>query len=147
MNTATPTDGPGTWTLVVADRIHTLAGPPVKLVKEDQAWEGNLVEAPTLVRHGSQYTLFYSANSYEGDKYVTGYATAYKLTGPYKKAPQPLLSTSTTGVIGPGGQDVVQGPGGADYLAVHGWDPAITHRSLYLLPLTWQGAQPVVKAR
>ena len=30
MSTATPAAGPGTWTLVVADRIHTLAGPPVK---------------------------------------------------------------------------------------------------------------------
>jgi predicted amidohydrolase YtcJ len=30
MNPATPAAGPGTWTLVVADQIHTLAGPPVK---------------------------------------------------------------------------------------------------------------------
>jgi arabinan endo-1,5-alpha-L-arabinosidase len=124
----------------------TLAGPPVKLVKQDRAWEGNLVEAPTLVRHGSQYTLLYSANAYDGDRYATGYATADKLAGPYRKPAQPLLSTSGTGIIGPGGQDVVQGPGGTSYLAVHGWDPAITHRSMYLLPLTWQAAQPVVKA-
>jgi beta-xylosidase len=122
----------------------TLAGPAVRLVKQDQTWEGNLVEAPTLVRHGSQYTLLYSANAYSGDQYATGYATADKLTGPYRKAPQPLLSTSGTGVIGPGGQDVVPGPGGKDYLAVHGWDPAITHRSMYLLPVTWQGGKPVV---
>ena len=88
-----------------------LAGAPVKLIKQDQAWEGELVEAPTLVRHGSQYTLLYSANSYAADKYVTGYATANKLTGPYTKNPQPLLSTSNTGIIGPGGQDVVHGPG------------------------------------
>jgi arabinan endo-1,5-alpha-L-arabinosidase len=124
-----------------------LAGPPVKLVKEDQSWEGNLVEAPTLVRHGSQYTLLYSANSYSGDKYVTGYATAPELSGPYTKSPQPLLSTSTTGIIGPGGQDVVQGPGGSDYLAVHGWDEGLSKRELYLLPLSWQGAKPVVEAR
>jgi beta-xylosidase len=124
----------------------TLAGPPVKLIKEDKPWEGNLVEAPTLVRHGSQYTLLYSANSYAGDKYVTGYATAPRLTGPYTKAPQPLLTTSGTGIIGPGGQDVVHGPGGTDYLAVHGWDQGLSKRELYLLPLTWQGAKPVVKA-
>src|SRR4051794_7524953 len=30
MTTATPAAGPGTWTLVVADRIHPLAGPPVE---------------------------------------------------------------------------------------------------------------------
>jgi beta-xylosidase len=123
----------------------SLAGPPVKLVKQDQAWEGDLVEAPTLVRQGSQYALLYSANSYAGEKYATGYATADKVTGPYRKAPQPLLSTSGSGILGPGGQDVVAGPGGATYLAVHGWDPAITRRGMYLLPLTWQGAQPVVR--
>jgi arabinan endo-1,5-alpha-L-arabinosidase len=122
----------------------SLAGPPVKLVKQDQTWEGNLVEAPTLVRHGSQYTLLYSANDYAGEKYTTGYATAPKLTGPYQKAAQPLLSTSGSGIIGPGGQDVVEGPGGTGYLAVHGWDPAITHRSMYLLPVTWQGGKPVL---
>ncbi len=122
----------------------TLAGPPVRLVKQDQAWEGNLVEAPTLVREGSTYALLYSANAYSGDKYATGYATADKITGPYRKAPQPLLSTSGTGIIGPGGQDVVEGPGGADFLAVHGWDGAITRRSMYLLPLTWQGGAPVI---
>jgi arabinan endo-1,5-alpha-L-arabinosidase len=123
-----------------------LTGPPVKLVKQDQPWEGDLVEAPTLVRHGSQYTLLYSANSYAGDKYVTGYATANKLTGPYTKNPQPLLTTSKTGIIGPGGQDVVHGPGGSDYLAVHGWDDGLSKRELYLLSVTWQGAKPVVKA-
>jgi predicted amidohydrolase YtcJ len=30
MSAATPTAEPGTWTLVVAERIHTFAGPPVK---------------------------------------------------------------------------------------------------------------------
>ncbi len=45
-----------------------LTGPPVRLVMQDQPWEGNLVEAPTLVRHGSSYVLFYSANDYGGDK-------------------------------------------------------------------------------
>ncbi len=121
-----------------------LAGPPVKLVKQDQPWEGNLVEAPTLVRRGTQYALLYSASSYAGDQYATGYATADKITGPYRKAPQPLLSSSGTGLIGPGGQDVVEGPDGKSYLAVHGWDPAITKREMYLLPITWKGPEPVV---
>src|SRR3954470_24276032 len=30
MSAPPPTAEPGTWTLVVADRVHTLAGPPVK---------------------------------------------------------------------------------------------------------------------
>jgi beta-xylosidase len=124
-----------------------ITGPRVKLVKEDQPWEGNLVEAPDLVRHGSAYTLLYSANDYSGPAYATGYATASKLTGPYRKAAQPLLTTEKTGVIGPGGEDAITGPGGRAYVVFHGWDSARTHRALYVLPLTWQGGVPVVSGR
>jgi arabinan endo-1,5-alpha-L-arabinosidase len=45
------------------------------------------VEAPTLVRRGATYVLLYSANSYGGDDYAVGYATARRLEGPYDKAP------------------------------------------------------------
>ena len=121
-----------------------LVGAPTKLVKQDQAWEGNLVEAPDLVRHGSTYTLLYSANDYSGPKYATGYATAPAITGPYTKATQPLLTSSSTDVVGPGGEDVVSGTDGTSRIAFHGWDPAQTRRALYVLPLTWQGGRPVV---
>jgi arabinan endo-1,5-alpha-L-arabinosidase len=123
-----------------------ITGPRVKLVKEDQPWEGALVEAPDLVRHGEIYTLLYSANDYSGDKYATGYATASNLTGPYRKAPQPLLSTGSAGVIGPGGEDAVEGPGGRPVVVFHGWDSARTHRAMYVLPLTWQEGVPAVAA-
>lgn len=51
-----------------------LTGPPVRLVKQTEPWEGALVEAPTLVRHDDTYVLLYSANDYSGDAYATGYA-------------------------------------------------------------------------
>jgi beta-xylosidase len=138
--------GKDTWLSlqkVSADGLK-ITGPRVKLVKEDQAWEGNLVEAPDLVRHGSAYTLLYSANDYSGEKYATGYATATKLTGPYRKAPQPLLSSASTKVIGPGGEDAIDGPGGRGFVVFHGWDAALTHRAMYVVPLTWQGGVPAV---
>jgi arabinan endo-1,5-alpha-L-arabinosidase len=121
-----------------------LVGSPAKLIKQGQAWEGNLVEAPDLVRHGSRYTLFYSANDYSGPMYATGYATAFTITGPYTKAAQPLLTTDGTDVIGPGGEDVVADPDGRSWIAFHGWDEAQTLRALYLLPVTWQPDRPVV---
>ncbi len=121
----------------------TKQGASRKLVKQDQPWEGNLVEAPTLVRRDNQYTLLYSANDYGGEKYATGYATAARIEGPYTKADQPLLSTEGTDVIGPGGQDVVPGPDGKTYLVFHGWDPAITKRAMYLEELGWKGPVPV----
>ena len=62
-----------------------MTGAPAKLIKEDQPWEGNLIEAPTLFRHGSRYYLFYSANAYNTCDYAVGYAVADSVTGPYTK--------------------------------------------------------------
>jgi arabinan endo-1,5-alpha-L-arabinosidase len=121
-----------------------LVGAPTKLIKQDRSWEGNLVEAPDLVRHGSTYTLLYSANDYSGPMYATGYATAAKISGAYTKAVEPLLRTRGTEVIGPGGEDVVTDAAGRSWIAFHGWDPGRTRRAMYVLPLTWQGNRPVV---
>jgi len=122
----------------------TLTGPPTKLVKQDQAWEGNLVEAPTLVHHGSAYVLFYSANDYSGGSYATGYASSAHVDGPYRKASGPLLTTAATKVTGPGGQDVVTDTQGRTVIVFHGWDPAVVYRGLYVAGLTWRGDVPVV---
>ena len=120
-----------------------LAGPATKLIRQDQPWEGDLVEAPTLVRHGSSYVLFYSANDYGGEMYATGYATASALEGPYEKAAEPLLTSAETGVTGPGGQDVVTDASGETHLVFHGWDPAVVYRAMYVTDLSWDGDTPV----
>jgi beta-xylosidase len=129
---------------LTADGLRT-AGPARRLVRQDQPWEGDLVEAPTLVRHDGSYVLFYSANDYGGDAYATGYAVADRLAGPYRKADEPLLTSAATGITGPGGQDVVTGPDGREHLLVHGWDPAIVYRGVYLLDMTWRDGLPVVR--
>jgi beta-xylosidase len=120
----------------------TFTGRPVRLIKQDQPWEGNLVEAPTLVKHGTSYVLFYSANDYGGENYTTGYATASKLEGPYKKAAEPLLTTEETEVTGPGGQDVVTDASGDTHIVFHGWDPAVIYRGMYVADLSWDGDIP-----
>lgn len=123
-----------------------LTGTPHRLIKQDQQWEGNLVEAPTLLRHGSTYLLFYSANDYGGEKYATGYATATRLLGPYVKAAAPLLSTAKLKVTGPGGQDVITGADGRARIFFHAWDDALTSRAMYVAPLDWRGDRPFVGA-
>ena len=125
----------------------TVTGPPRRLLRQDQAWEGQLIAAPTLVRRGRSYVLLYSANDYGGDKYATGYATARHIGGPYRKGPTPLLTTEATGIIGPGGQDVVVGRHGGSTIVFHGWDPAFVYRAMYAAPLRWRGELPIVDAR
>jgi arabinan endo-1,5-alpha-L-arabinosidase len=140
--------GLDTWLQVakLSEDGSALAGPTTKLVKQTESWEGNLVEAPTVVKHGSTYLLFYSANEYGADKYAIGYATATSILGPYTKHPTPFLTTdlSRARYRGPGGQDVITGPGGKTYLVFHSWDPAFIFRGMNVLPLTWKGDQPIV---
>jgi hypothetical protein len=93
-----------------------------------------------LVKRPSQYVLFYSAGSYAGNSYFTGYAVSPSLTGPYTKAYRPLITTDSV-------NGAVQGPGGADVLGAHvyfhGWLSG--HRGMYVADLGWANDYPVVR--
>lgn len=126
-----------------------LAGEPVRMVKQDLPWEGDLVEAPTLVERDGTFTLLYSANSYGGAEYTIGYAQAPSLDGPWEKHPEPLFSSDMLDgrYVGPGGQDVVVGPDGEDLLVFHSWYGGTTYRAMNVLPLGWEDGRPVVAPR
>jgi len=120
-----------------------LTGAPVKLLKQDRAWEGALVEAPDLVKRDGVYVLFFSANDYGGDDYAIGTATGSSLTQPFTSQEKPFLtSASHAGTFhGPGGQNVVSF-GGKDWLVFHSWDDSYAYRGMLVRPLTWDGATP-----
>jgi arabinan endo-1,5-alpha-L-arabinosidase len=122
-------------------------GPKTRLIKQDKPYEGDLVEAPTLVKRDGRYVLFYSANFFGDTSYLSGYATARRLRGPYTKAPTPLMTTDAFdgAVRGPGGQDVVVGPDGRDRIVFHGWNASFTHRAMYVVPLYWHDGRPIVQ--
>lgn len=124
----------------------SLVGEPTQLIQQDQPWEGDLVEAPTLIERDGTFFLFYSANGYGGDAYATGYATATSLTGPYTKSAEPFLSTENTDgrYTGPGGQDVLTDAEGNDHILFHDWDPAVIYRGIHVADLTFEGGKPVV---
>lgn len=125
----------------------SLTAASTKLVKQDLAWEGNLIEAPTLVKEQDTYVLMYSANDYGGDKYAVGYATASSVTGPYTKNPEPLLTSDSLDeqFVGPGGQDVVPGPDGQDHLLFHSWYSELTYRGMNTVLLSWEPDGEVVR--
>jgi beta-xylosidase len=140
--------GLDTWLSIapLSDDGLSLAGEATRLVQQDLPWEGNLVEAPTMVVRDGTYVLMYSCNDYGGEAYAIGYATADSPTGPFTKSEEPLLSTDATDgrYIGPGGQDVVPAPDGADRLVFHSWDPSFLERGVNVLPLEWEDGRPVV---
>jgi arabinan endo-1,5-alpha-L-arabinosidase len=123
-----------------------LAAPATKLFKETEEWEGQLVEAPVLIKHDDTYVIFYSANNYATDEYAIGVATSPTITGPYVKEPEPLLSSASSDglFIGPGGQDVLSTPDG-DVLFFHGWNELQMYRGMYSVPLEWNGDKPSVR--
>ena len=123
-----------------------VAGDPVRMLKQTQAWEGALIEAPTIVTRGSRLVMLYSANFYGDDRYAVGAATADSMVGPWTKELDPILSTEGSAGIyrGPGGQDLVLGLDGTDYIVFHGWDNAYTYRALHVAEVEWDTDIPRV---
>jgi arabinan endo-1,5-alpha-L-arabinosidase len=90
-----------------------------EVLRNDPAsFEGGVVEAPSLVRKGGLYYLFYSANVYDG-RYVTGVARARSPFGPFEKEDRPLLESNDRW-LGPGHGSVVR-TGGEDWFVHHAW--------------------------
>jgi arabinan endo-1,5-alpha-L-arabinosidase len=126
----------------------TLAGEPRRIIQQTLPWEGDLVEAPTLVERDGTYYLLYSSNSYGDDRYAIGLATATSLDGPWEKSEEPFFSTDSSGGAyrGPGGQDLVVDEDGDAHLVFHAWDAAYTYRGVFVEPVEWteQGPEVVV---
>ncbi|MVN77525.1 family 43 glycosylhydrolase [Hymenobacter sp. HMF4947] len=81
-----------------ADRT-ALVGEKTELFRNTAAWEGNLVEGPSVVRHGGYFYMFYAANGCcgAGCTYATGVARAKNLLGPWEKyAQNPILTKNDT---------------------------------------------------
>jgi len=99
-----------------------LVGAPVALLGTDRAWEGPLVEGPSMTLRAGVHYLFYSANWYESANYAVGYATCASPLGPCTKMTTsgPLLASDAE-LLGPGGQEPFDDPSGNLWLAFHAW--------------------------
>jgi beta-xylosidase len=108
---------------LAADGLSFAAGSQrVEVLNNDaNTWEGGVVEAPWVVKHGGEYFLFYSGNVYD-DRYRTGVARAKSPTGPFTKKGAPILGNNASWV-GPGHGSVVS-VHGRDYFFHHAW-PAL----------------------
>lgn len=81
-----------------------LIGEPHVVLTNDQEWEHELVEAPSIIYRNGFYYMFYSANAFNDDRYGVGVARAREVTGPYLKLDKnPILKTNEE-FNGPGHQ-------------------------------------------
>ena len=119
-----------------------LEGKPQRLFRQDLPWEGQLVEAPFVWERDGVFHLFYSANDYGSENYAVGHATSSSPTGPFRKDPEPVLTTS----------DVAAGPGhcallekdGRVLMVYHAWAPDsigsdVPGRTMWLSEVTFDG--------
>ncbi|MGJ6981674.1 glycoside hydrolase family 43 protein [Aestuariimicrobium soli] len=139
-----------TWMKVqrLSDDGRSLVGEPTKLFKQDQAWEGPLVEGPAVVKVDGVYHLFYSGNGFWTDQYGVGHAVADAPTGPFTKDPAPLL-TSNDVAAGPGHNQLFK-VGDQWWTAYHAWPPgavgdAAQGRQLWLGRVTFDGRKAAIE--
>ena len=125
-------------------------GKPVKLDSDKQGWEGGLIEAPFLWKHGASYFLFFSANGYASYSYAVGYATCKTPAGPCRDNPKNPILTSKCKAAGPGGETIIADAKGQDWMAYHAWRAGAVgydvggERQLWLDRLSWPHGKPVV---
>ncbi|RIQ11052.1 glycoside hydrolase family 43 [Jiangella rhizosphaerae] len=126
----------------------SLAGEPVRLIKQDQPWEGSLVEAPFLWLRDGRYYLFYSANAYDSAAYAVGYAVCEGPLGPCTKPSAEPVLASTDDAAGPGHCVLVE-KDGRTWMVHHAWPPdsvgsALPGRTMWLTEVTWSDGVPVL---
>lgn len=138
------------WGQRLASDGLRLIGAPVALLTNDQAWEGDVVEAPNMLQHDGRYDLFYSGNDYASARYAIGFARCQTPLGPCQKPlDHPLLAsdpTAPTPLIGPGGASLFQ-VGDATWIAFHIWMGGASGsvggvRSTLIERLIWAGDIP-----
>ena len=138
----------------------SVVGEPVALLANDSAWEGNVIEAPTMIRRANGYFLFFSGNDYGWTEpqqpvspYAIGYAQCRSAMGPCTAAPEnPILSSRNVPgscLSGPGHQTVFA-VGGRDYIAFHAWSASPSchlldpYRNLYIARVEWSNGKPLI---
>jgi len=146
---------------LAADGLSVL-GDPVALLANDAAWEGAVIEAPTMILRRGGYYLFFSANDYGWTEpqqpvspYAIGYALCRTAVGPCTAAPENPILSSRSGpgacLSGPGHQSVFS-VGDRDFIAFHAWSATPSchlldpYRNLYVAPLEWTNGRPVIGA-
>ncbi len=98
----------------------SLTGMPTTILSNTLAWEGNVVEGAWMIENGGFFYLFYSGNGYASTSYAIGVARSSSPTGPFTKAPAPIL-VSNSKWSGPGHGSVVLGPSGDWVHVYHAW--------------------------
>jgi len=109
------------WSQRLSDDAQHLLGSPVELLQTDQAWEGPLIEGPTMWWEAGDWHLLYSANRWNTGEYAIGYAACDSPLGPCRKTQNVPLLASAGSMAGPGGAEAFEDVQGRFWLVYHAW--------------------------
>ncbi len=146
-------DRPGTVLAVqrLRDMTH-LEGPRTIVLRASAEWQRyqsgreiyggthdwHTLEGPAVLDDGhGGCILLYSGGNWQTPGYGVAVATASAPDGPWLQDPeaQPVITSASTGLIGPGHCSVLTDDTGEHQLFLHSWDEALLRRQPHRLPL------------
>jgi xylan 1,4-beta-xylosidase len=130
------------------DLIH-LEGEKHLLLRQTDAWEGSVIEAPYIFRHSGRFYLFYAGNACCGVEchYAEGVARADQLLGPWQKDPQNPIIRANANWKCPGHGTAVHANSGNDYFLYHAYpvkSSIYLGRESLLDRIVWKEDWPVI---
>ena len=140
----------------MASNLLSVDGGRVELLKPDREVEKGVAEAPTLIKRGGKYHLFYSTGWFQSNKsdanYAVWHSVASSVKGTYIKDAKALIQTVPGSVYGPGHQCLVAFPSDVWWMVYHGWDAQNEPRygsnplgrTLRIDRLNWNGDKPTM---
>lgn len=111
------------WSQRLSDDGRSLVGDPTELLRTEAAWEGPIIEGPSMLAVGGRYHLFYSGNRWETDAYGTGHASCAGPAGPCVRTARTPVLRPHSSEAGTGGGEVFVDLDGSLKFAYHAWDP------------------------
>jgi xylan 1,4-beta-xylosidase len=110
------------WAIELNEQRTAVIGEKKELFRNDAAWEANLVEGVSMIRHGGYFYAFYSGAGCcgRGCTYGLGVARAKNLLGPWEKYQKNPLLVSSGDWKCPGHGTPVE-MGGKNYFLYHAY--------------------------
>jgi hypothetical protein len=99
---------------------------PVETLRTAQAWEGNVIENPSMVAWNGAWWLFYSGNEWRSGNYAMGYARCSSAIGPCSRVENGPVLRNFGYHLGPGGGSAFVDQYGRLMLAYHWWNAPYT---------------------
>jgi hypothetical protein len=131
------------------DADFNLVGTPSVMLRADQTWQQNIIEAPDMAFVDGGYYLFYSSNAFNSAFDAIGYATCKGPLGPCSDSLLNPVLDSGVGMSGPGGPALFTDLSGQLLMAFDAWPGAVGYanggyRAMFMATVTFgSSGQPL----